>query len=43
MVPHTFPQREGLDMYASMTPAKEVGGEDNVNGMFVTMLCLRVS
>ena len=27
MVPHTFPQREGLDMYASMTPAKEVGGD----------------
>jgi len=27
MVPHTFPHREGLDMYASMTPAKEVGGD----------------
>ena len=27
MVPHTFPNREGLDMYASMTPAKEVGGD----------------
>ncbi len=27
MVPSTFPQREGLDMYASMTPAKEVGGD----------------
>ena len=27
MVPHEFPQREGLDMYASRTPAKEVGGD----------------
>ena len=27
MVPHKFPHREGLDMYASMTPAKEVGGD----------------
>ena len=27
MVPHEFPQREGLDMFASMTPAKEVGGD----------------
>jgi serine phosphatase RsbU (regulator of sigma subunit) len=27
MVPSTFPQVEGLDMYASMTPAKEVGGD----------------
>ena len=27
MVPSTFPNREGLDMYASMTPAKEVGGD----------------
>lgn len=27
MVPNTFPQREGLDMFASMTPAKEVGGD----------------
>jgi serine phosphatase RsbU (regulator of sigma subunit) len=27
MVSHTFPHREGLDMYASMTPAKEVGGD----------------
>ena len=27
MVPHEFPQRRGLDMYASMTPAKEVGGD----------------
>ncbi|MBO7130045.1 MAG: SpoIIE family protein phosphatase [Prevotella sp.] len=27
MQPSTFPQREGLDMYASMTPAKEVGGD----------------
>ena len=27
MVPHEFPNLEGLDMYASMTPAKEVGGD----------------
>lgn len=27
MVPSTFPQRDGLDLYASMTPAKEVGGD----------------
>ena len=27
MVPRVFPEREGLDMYASMTPAKEVGGD----------------
>ena len=27
MVPSTFPNREGLDMYASMTPAREVGGD----------------
>ncbi|MCR5180780.1 MAG: SpoIIE family protein phosphatase, partial [Bacteroidaceae bacterium] len=27
MVPHTFPQREDIDLYASMTPAKEVGGD----------------
>ena len=27
MVPHEFPHRDGLDMYASMTPAKEVGGD----------------
>lgn len=27
MLPRTFPQHEGLDMYASMTPAKEVGGD----------------
>ena len=27
MVPNTFPKIEGLDMYASMTPAKEVGGD----------------
>ena len=27
MVPRTFPNYEGLDMYASMTPAKEVGGD----------------
>ena len=27
MVPNTFPECEGLDMYAMMTPAKEVGGD----------------
>ena len=27
MVPSTFPNREGLDMYASMMPAREVGGD----------------
>ena len=27
MVPSVFPDREGLDMYASMTPAREVGGD----------------
>ena len=27
MVPSTFPDQKGLDMYASMTPAKEVGGD----------------
>ena len=27
MVPHTFPERDDLDMYAMMTPAKEVGGD----------------
>ena len=27
MVPSIFPEREGLDMYASMSPAKEVGGD----------------
>ncbi len=27
MVPQEFPTREGLDLYASMTPAKEVGGD----------------
>ena len=27
MVPHDFPVREGLDMYASMSPAREVGGD----------------
>jgi sigma-B regulation protein RsbU (phosphoserine phosphatase) len=27
MVPSTFPEIEGFDMYASMTPAKEVGGD----------------
>ena len=27
MLPHNFPQLDGLDMYASMTPAKEVGGD----------------
>ncbi len=27
MVPSVFPELEGLDMYASMSPAKEVGGD----------------
>ena len=27
MVPHEFPQLKGLDMYGSMMPAKEVGGD----------------
>ena len=27
MVPAVFPERDDLDMYASMTPAKEVGGD----------------
>jgi len=27
MVPSVFPERQGLDLYASMTPAKEVGGD----------------
>lgn len=27
MVPHDFPQRPDLDLYASMTPAREVGGD----------------
>lgn len=27
MVPSVFPNHDGLDMYASMTPAKEVGGD----------------
>ena len=27
MVPGVFPQRDGLDMYAEMIPAKEVGGD----------------
>ena len=27
MVPHEFPQRPDLDLYASMTPAREVGGD----------------
>ena len=27
MVPSTFPQYEGLDMFASMAPAREVGGD----------------
>ena len=27
MVPGVFPERKGLDMYAEMTPAKEVGGD----------------
>ena len=27
MVPHVFPERPGLDMYAAMIPAREVGGD----------------
>jgi serine phosphatase RsbU (regulator of sigma subunit) len=27
MVPHSFPERDDVDLYASMTPAKEVGGD----------------
>ena len=27
MLPSVFPKHDGLDMYASMTPAKEVGGD----------------
>ena len=27
MVPHEFPKRDGLDLYASMTPARAVGGD----------------
>ena len=27
MVQHEFPDKDGLDMYASMTPAREVGGD----------------
>lgn len=27
MVPNIFPNRDGLDLYAAMTPAKEVGGD----------------
>ena len=27
MVPNIFPDREGIDMYAAMTPAKEIGGD----------------
>ena len=27
MVPSRFPERDGLDLYAEMTPAKEVGGD----------------
>ena len=27
MVPSTFPQHEGVDLYALMTPAREVGGD----------------
>jgi Serine phosphatase RsbU, regulator of sigma subunit len=27
MVPSVFPDREGVDMYAAMTPAKEIGGD----------------
>ena len=53
MVPSTFPQRDGLDLYASMTPAKQVvetlyaqvqqhrAGAEPNDDL--TMLCLRVS
>ena len=27
MVPHSFPERDDIDLFASMTPAKEVGGD----------------
>lgn len=27
MVPHTFPKRDDVDLFASMTPAREVGGD----------------
>jgi len=27
MVPNVFPERDGLDLYATVTPAKEVGGD----------------
>ncbi len=27
MVPNVFPDRKGIDMYAAMTPAKEIGGD----------------
>jgi serine phosphatase RsbU (regulator of sigma subunit) len=27
MVPNTFPDKEGIDLYATMMPAKEVGGD----------------
>ena len=27
MLPSVFPEIDGIDMYASMTPAKEVGGD----------------
>ena len=27
MLPHVFPKRKGLDIYAMMTPAREVGGD----------------
>ncbi|MBR2244428.1 MAG: SpoIIE family protein phosphatase [Prevotella sp.] len=27
MVPHVFPKHQGLDLYATMKPAKEVGGD----------------
>lgn len=36
MWPHEFPQRKGLDMFAPMTPAKEVGGDNQ--GDFLQML-----
>ena len=37
MVPSQFPDYEGLDMYASMTPAKEVGGGES-HGDFLDMI-----
>ena len=39
MVPGVFPERDGLDMFASMTPAKEVGG-DLSDSISVWAMCL---